>query len=216
MVYHRIMMIEPWTQVDKVALAPNHIKCRLNAPMEVLSIVTCHFYLGIIKIQSIFISPRLGGWKRWSTLECGPNHRYLPGEASRLSETRTLTANLQKMAPASTSSEAINAQSRLSSIKAHMDGFNSTVFHPDNVPQAPEDPLFGLMAAYRKDDFNKKVDLGIGAYRDNSAKPWVLPVVKQVWSKCKKEGDIFENANYVIRRMSYYEKTQTSTTNTFQ
>lgn len=37
-----------------------------------------------------------------------------------------------------------------------------------------------LMAAYRKDSDPKKVDLGIGAYRDDNAKPWVLPVVKQV------------------------------------
>lgn len=43
-----------------------------------------------------------------------------------------------------------------------------------------EDPLFGLMAAYRSDQSEKKVDLGIGAYRDNNAKPWVLPVVKKV------------------------------------
>ena len=55
-----------------------------------------------------------------------------------------------------------------------------TLFDENVVPQAPEDPLFGLMAAYRKDDFEKKVDLGIGAYRDNNAKPWVLPVVKKV------------------------------------
>ncbi|KAI9888169.1 MAG: Aspartate aminotransferase, cytoplasmic [Watsoniomyces obsoletus] len=47
------------------------------------------------------------------------------------------------------------------------------------VPQAPEDPLFGLMAAYRRDQSDKKVDLGIGAYRDDNAKPWVLPVVKK-------------------------------------
>ena len=69
---------------------------------------------------------------------------------------------------------------RLCSIKGHMDGSNPTVFHADHVPQAPEDPLFGLMAAYRKDEFDKKVDLGIGAYRDDNAKPWVLPVVKKV------------------------------------
>ncbi len=55
-----------------------------------------------------------------------------------------------------------------------------TLFSADVVPQAPEDPLFGLMAAYRKDTSEKKVDLGIGAYRDNNAKPWVLPVVKKV------------------------------------
>ena len=36
------------------------------------------------------------------------------------------------------------------------------------------------MAAFRADEDSNKVDLGIGAYRDNSAKPWVLPVVKKV------------------------------------
>lgn len=36
------------------------------------------------------------------------------------------------------------------------------------------------MAAFRRDTDPKKVDLGIGAYRDNNAKPWVLPVVKKV------------------------------------
>ncbi|KAL0257056.1 Aspartate aminotransferase, cytoplasmic [Diplodia seriata] len=55
----------------------------------------------------------------------------------------------------------------------------SSVFQADVVPKAPEDPLFGLMAAYRADTDPKKVDLGIGAYRDNTAKPWVLPVVKK-------------------------------------
>lgn len=55
-----------------------------------------------------------------------------------------------------------------------------TSFSADVVPLAPEDPLFGLMAAYRKDSFDKKVDLGIGAYRDDNAKPWVLPVVHKV------------------------------------
>ena len=62
-----------------------------------------------------------------------------------------------------------------------MGSYTETVslFTEDAVPQAPEDPLFGLMAAYRKDTSDKKVDLGIGAYRDNNAKPWVLPVVKK-------------------------------------
>jgi aspartate aminotransferase len=55
------------------------------------------------------------------------------------------------------------------------------IFTAANVPQAPEDPLFGLMAAYRKDSSEKKVDLGIGAYRDNNAKPWILPVVRKVF-----------------------------------
>ncbi|MCJ1468682.1 Aspartate aminotransferase, cytoplasmic [Pseudocyphellaria aurata] len=68
---------------------------------------------------------------------------------------------------------------RLANIGRQMAGSNATVFTTESVPQAPEDPLFGLMNAYRKDSYEKKVDLGIGAYRDNNAKPWVLPVVKK-------------------------------------
>lgn len=62
-------------------------------------------------------------------------------------------------------------------------GASATSFPNDVCPAAPEDPLFGLMAAYRRDTDSQKVDLGIGAYRDNNAKPWVLPVVKQVRAK---------------------------------
>ena len=57
---------------------------------------------------------------------------------------------------------------------------NSSVFTADVVPQAPDDPIFGLTVAYKKDTYDKKIDLGMGAYRDNDAKPWVLPVVKKV------------------------------------
>ncbi|KAL9628661.1 MAG: hypothetical protein Q9164_007185 [Protoblastenia rupestris] len=84
---------------------------------------------------------------------------------------------------------------RLSNIQGHlataqMEGSNPSVFGKDSVPQAPEDPLFGLMAAYRRDDFEKKVDLGIGAYRDNNAKPWVLPVVKQADELLRKDPNL--------------------------
>lgn len=78
-----------------------------------------------------------------------------------------------------------HAASRLNLIKNHVGNMENgnaikTAFSAERVPQAPADPLFGLMAAYRADTDPKKVDLGIGAYRDNNAKPWVLPVVKQV------------------------------------
>lgn len=76
-----------------------------------------------------------------------------------------------------------------------MSQFTTTSFPADAVPQAPEDPLFGLMAAYRADTFDKKVDLGIGAYRDNDAKPWVLPVVKKV-----KETTLFYSRTIIPKR----------------
>lgn len=72
------------------------------------------------------------------------------------------------------------AKSRLQQIAGQVTGTMPSLFSVDNVPKAPEDPLFGLMAAYRADTFSNKVDLGIGAYRDDNAKPWVLPVVKEV------------------------------------
>ena len=85
--------------------------------------------------------------------------------------------------------ETFRSQARLQQLsnqlspQQHIDttpAANMSAFSASLVPQAPEDPLFGLMAAYRADGFDKKVDLGIGAYRDDNAKPWVLPVVKKV------------------------------------
>ncbi|KAJ5113264.1 hypothetical protein N7456_001798 [Penicillium angulare] len=82
--------------------------------------------------------------------------------------------------PTSPSSSSSSAHDRLSSLSAHIMGSsNPSVFTASTVAAAPEDPLFGLMKAYREDPSDKKVDLGIGAYRDNNAKPWVLPVVKK-------------------------------------
>jgi aspartate aminotransferase, cytoplasmic len=79
------------------------------------------------------------------------------------------------------SSSPPSSTTRLSQLKSQIMGSTQdTLFTENVVPQAPEDPLFGLMAAYRKDTSDKKVDLGIGAYRDNNAKPWILPVVKKV------------------------------------
>jgi aspartate aminotransferase, cytoplasmic len=40
--------------------------------------------------------------------------------------------------------------------------------------------IFKLTAAYKADTFPQKVNLGVGAYRDDDSKPWVLPVVKKV------------------------------------
>lgn len=52
-----------------------------------------------------------------------------------------------------------------------------------DVKELPPDPLFGLKARYVADDRKNKVDLGIGAYRDNNGKPWILPAVKQAEKK---------------------------------
>lgn len=57
---------------------------------------------------------------------------------------------------------------------------HTPLFNPATVSLAPEDPLYGLVQAYESDKSDKKVDLGVGAYRDDNGKPWILPVVKKV------------------------------------
>ncbi|KAI5962693.1 AAT2 [Candida pseudojiufengensis] len=56
-----------------------------------------------------------------------------------------------------------------------------------NLTELPPDPLFGLKARYTKDSRSDKVDLGIGAYRDNNGKPWVLPAVKLAEKKLQND-----------------------------
>mmetsp|Transcript_23881 Transcript_23881/g.71265 ORF Transcript_23881/g.71265 Transcript_23881/m.71265 type:complete len:413 (+) Transcript_23881:136-1374(+) len=47
------------------------------------------------------------------------------------------------------------------------------------VEVAPANPIFKLTADYNADEFPDKLNLGVGAYRDASGQPWVLPVVKK-------------------------------------
>lgn len=44
---------------------------------------------------------------------------------------------------------------------------------------APVDPIVGLNEIYQKDDFPQKVIVGVGAYRDDEGKPYVLPCVRE-------------------------------------
>ncbi|EDO17098.1 hypothetical protein Kpol_1025p18 [Vanderwaltozyma polyspora DSM 70294] len=48
----------------------------------------------------------------------------------------------------------------------------------NNIELLPADALFGIKQRFSQDNREPKVDLGIGAYRDNTGKPWVLPSVK--------------------------------------
>jgi aspartate aminotransferase len=46
-----------------------------------------------------------------------------------------------------------------------------------DVPVAPSDAILTLATWFKEDKFEKKVNLGIGAYRTEEGKPWVLPSV---------------------------------------
>ena len=45
---------------------------------------------------------------------------------------------------------------------------------------APADPILSLSIDFRNDKNPKKVNLGVGAYRDNDGKPYVFPIVRKV------------------------------------
>lgn len=44
----------------------------------------------------------------------------------------------------------------------------------------PPDPILGVTEAFKKDEHSKKINLGVGAYRDACGKPYVLPSVRKV------------------------------------
>lgn len=46
-----------------------------------------------------------------------------------------------------------------------------------NVAMGPPDVILGINEAFKKDTFDKKVNLGVGAYRDDDGKPFRLPSV---------------------------------------
>ncbi|WFC98202.1 aspartate transaminase [Malassezia yamatoensis] len=53
------------------------------------------------------------------------------------------------------------------------------------VPAGPPDPILGVTEAFKKDTDSRKINLGVGAYRDGNGRPYVLPSVH------KAEGLIF-------------------------
>lgn len=48
-----------------------------------------------------------------------------------------------------------------------------------NFEMAPLDPIIGLNESFQQDDFPQKVIVGVGAYRDDQGKPFVLPTVRE-------------------------------------
>ena len=48
-----------------------------------------------------------------------------------------------------------------------------------NIPMGAPDAILGIAEAFKSCDDPKKVNVCVGAYRDSSGKPWVLPSVKE-------------------------------------
>jgi aspartate/tyrosine/aromatic aminotransferase len=71
---------------------------------------------------------------------------------------------------------------RLSQIAQHFESQNTkfTANNFSHVQQAPADPILSLSVNFKNDKETKKVNLGVGAYRDNNGKPYVFPIVRKV------------------------------------
>ncbi|KAI9105747.1 pyridoxal phosphate-dependent transferase [Phlyctochytrium arcticum] len=75
---------------------------------------------------------------------------------------------------------------RITAIASHLGlgnttlpGMSSEVSVFSNMPMAPPDAILHLNTLYKADSDPNKINLGVGAYRDEAGKPWVLPVVKK-------------------------------------
>ncbi|EXJ54569.1 aspartate aminotransferase [Cladophialophora yegresii CBS 114405] len=52
-----------------------------------------------------------------------------------------------------------------------------------HVKEGPPDAILGITEAFKKDSFKEKINLGVGAYRDDKGKPYVLPSVRTAEQK---------------------------------
>lgn len=52
-----------------------------------------------------------------------------------------------------------------------------------DVQMGPPDPILGITEAFNRDKNPKKINLGVGAYRDDNGKPFILPSVKEAEKK---------------------------------
>ncbi|KAI8099398.1 aspartate aminotransferase [Halteromyces radiatus] len=71
----------------------------------------------------------------------------------------------------------VSPSKRLEQISSHLDNMSVSVFQ--NVPQAPADVIFSLTAGYKADTHPQKINVGVGAFRTDELKPYILPVVKK-------------------------------------
>jgi len=56
------------------------------------------------------------------------------------------------------------------------------------VEMGPPDPILGVTEAFKKDKNPKKMNLGVGAYRDDAGKPFILPSIKKAEMKVVESG----------------------------
>lgn len=64
------------------------------------------------------------------------------------------------------------------------------------LKEAPVDAILGIEVAFRNDDFSKKVNLGIGAYRTSEGKPYIFKAVRKAEEMMMKDETL--NKEYLL------------------
>ena len=67
------------------------------------------------------------------------------------------------------------------------------------VEQAPPDPILGVSQAFKADEDPSKLNLGVGAYRDDNLQPVVLHVVRKAEKKLKMDKVSFLFLLYTLQ-----------------
>ena len=72
----------------------------------------------------------------------------------------------------------------------------------------PPDAILGVTEAYKRDTNPNRINLGVGAYRDDNGNPWVLPSVRKVSSEIVIKFNRFYKyvKLFLGRTTSYFEK----------
>lgn len=66
------------------------------------------------------------------------------------------------------------------SLFSHRSIVTSTKKIWSGVPLGPPDAILGITEAFKADPAAEKINLGVGAYRDEGGKPYVLNCVRKV------------------------------------
>ena len=58
----------------------------------------------------------------------------------------------------------------------------------DSIEPVPDDPILGMITQFNEDKFPNKVNISVGAYRDENGKPFILKCVKKSIEKYAKDN----------------------------
>jgi len=92
-----------------------------------------------------------------------------------------LIASLRQFSP-STVNTSQNALATLSALSTRYSSWWS------HVEMGPPDPILGVTEAFKRDTNPQKMNLGVGAYRDDNNKPFILPSVKMAEAEIVKKN----------------------------